>query len=412
MVLWFKIYLIVSILISLFIIVLIACKIPMVKNWRMTRFHNTVGNEIKLKVKRIISKISEKINNQNQLKMVRDFIVLKVFDKMKNWMVPCFYLALNLTMFKVFFDVCYLAYLKEYKIQITTLILNLNLSFFLVIFVKAKELTARNYEEYLKVFSNDNLIFFDNNYCLSCSIFKISRSKHCSNCNKCIIYYDHYCLWVNNCIGMGNYKFFLNFLFSNGLILSYGMKLVWAQVINVIIKDYNDHNDSELVIKGVLNKINFMVISFDSDKNKIIVLFFLMFCFDIVVISFTLYHIYMIRAGKSSSETDKWDFIHHLIQEKLLFQYHPKSEERKIGLIRNETNDEKNVYTKFIGYQPLNQETMYFEKINNETYLTIDGGFVLRGAENIRKLTMVTKENEVQNIYNKGWWSNLKQRLK
>jgi DHHC palmitoyltransferase len=76
--------------------------------------------------------------------------------------------------------------------------------------------------------------------CRRCKAFKPHRAHHCSVCNRCIIKMDHHCKfvppmiaivplpvlmlqlisfvslttgpWVNNCVGIGNHKFFLLFV--------------------------------------------------------------------------------------------------------------------------------------------------------------------------------------------------------
>ena len=48
----------------------------------------------------------------------------------------------------------------------------------------------------------------------------------CSVCGRCIIKMDHHCPWVNNCVGIGNHKYFLLFVFYTFLTCTYSMALV------------------------------------------------------------------------------------------------------------------------------------------------------------------------------------------
>ncbi|KAL5728075.1 protein S-acyltransferase [Ranunculus cassubicifolius] len=50
-------------------------------------------------------------------------------------------------------------------------------------------------------------------YCRKCNQLKPPRCHHCSVCGRCILKMDHHCVWVVNCVGALNYKFFLLFLF-------------------------------------------------------------------------------------------------------------------------------------------------------------------------------------------------------
>eukprot|EP01018_Ginkgo_biloba_P032930 Gb_37468 [translate_table: standard] len=50
-------------------------------------------------------------------------------------------------------------------------------------------------------------------YCRKCGQFKPPRCHHCCVCGRCVLKMDHHCVWVVNCVGARNYKFFLLFLF-------------------------------------------------------------------------------------------------------------------------------------------------------------------------------------------------------
>ncbi|GAB9466587.1 hypothetical protein Gpo141_00003958 [Globisporangium polare] len=91
--------------------------------------------------------------------------------------------------------------------------------------------------------------------CRRCRQFKPGRAHHCSICDRCVIKMDHHCPWVNNCVGLGNHKFFLLFIFYVFLLSFYALVLVslrYARCVNENCPSYGALRVVFLVLEAVL----------------------------------------------------------------------------------------------------------------------------------------------------------------
>lgn len=73
-----------------------------------------------------------------------------------------------------------------------------------------------------KRYEYDDVMYLRKNTCPTCQIEKPARSKHCSVCDLCVEKFDHHCIWLNQCVGRRNYKWFLSFLVLHVFICLYG----------------------------------------------------------------------------------------------------------------------------------------------------------------------------------------------
>ncbi|XP_006754045.1 PREDICTED: palmitoyltransferase ZDHHC13 [Myotis davidii] len=58
-------------------------------------------------------------------------------------------------------------------------------------------------------------------FCTSCLVRKPLRSLHCPVCKSCVARYDQHCLWTGRCIGFGNHRYYIFFLFFLSVVCNW-----------------------------------------------------------------------------------------------------------------------------------------------------------------------------------------------
>ncbi|XP_063715653.1 palmitoyltransferase ZDHHC11-like isoform X2 [Symsagittifera roscoffensis] len=132
-----------------------------------------------------------------------------------------------------------------------------------------------------------------NNFCYICDAFVGRSAKHCGQCNKCVEGFDHHCLWLNNCVGKRNYRYFIYTLVV-GIIILFGVVICSAALIFVAALDQdkiqtwiasNGKGETDFVVFGRVSRPVFLV------YNCVLVLV------ATVILGFTLhllaFHIYL-----------------------------------------------------------------------------------------------------------------------
>ena len=56
-------------------------------------------------------------------------------------------------------------------------------------------------------------------------------------CNICVEKFDHHCIWINQCVGLHNYKYFIVFLFLHALVCTYGGWIGYHSLMSIVEKE-------------------------------------------------------------------------------------------------------------------------------------------------------------------------------
>jgi len=126
-------------------------------------------------------------------------------------------------------------------------------------------------------------------WCSTCNILRPPRASHCSDCDRCVMNFDHHCPWVGNCVGKRNYRFFVMFLVTTTFLIAYFFTFSVIRIVWLI-------QSGSTFLDALLESPIAMVL--------ILLTFFLFWS----VGGLTAYHHYLICIGLTTNEDVKEKF--------------------------------------------------------------------------------------------------------
>ena len=141
------------------------------------------------------------------------------------------------------------------------------------------------------------------NYCGECHFIRPIRAKHCRSCNKCVAKFDHHCPLVGNCVGGGNYRYFVIFLFAESILLLWTLYISINTLFDVKLEDMNHEKIYyQHTVFGWIFRILFFVTVF--------ILFF-------EIVGLFGFHCYLLSSGQTTMEYMRPDFVDKYLFEEM-----------------------------------------------------------------------------------------------
>lgn len=202
----------------------------------------------------------------------------------------------------------YIAYAGAVLSQVT---------FYLACTVSAGQVTADSAAAFGHV-PYDGLMYASGMFCKTCRVPKTARSKHCALCGHCVPIFDHHCIWLNQCVGELNYRYFLLFLLTNCAFFAYGAFATGSVLTSEVHSrrlfqtTFVDRATGE-EFAPTLSMVFLFVLGL---QPALFIIFVLAVVMGIAVGGFLLYHLYLLAAGTTTNETFKWASIeqaHHAL---------------------------------------------------------------------------------------------------
>ena len=273
-------------------------------------------------------------------------------------------------------------------------------------------ITLENHHVRMLQYPYDHVLYQPGQMCSTCRFLKPARSKHCSLCNVCITKHDHHCIWVMNCLGKGNYGYFIGMLLSLSIMLAYGAWLAYGILTQFLQESgldpsehrgASEHWATETTWSQYLEMWNWAL----AQDLRIGAVGLLALLTAPLGWGLFLYHIYLIWAGMTTNESSKWEDWKDAVQDGIVFRTERSPSQSGDKLVDSVT-------------EPMLQWPAFS---NQEVLQCEDGrppdGHTAQQDDNSEDTTMghslkhevrwkkVHSLREVENVYDLGFWDNL-----
>ena len=275
---------------------------------------------------------------------------------------------------------------------------------------KASIITNENHARNMRCYPYDNVLYKSGVLCRTCGFSKPARSKHCSICNVCVAKHDHHCIWVMNCIGRGNYAYFVAMLLSVSCMLSYGAYLALAILTGLLQNSSLGRFDGGTRKKswstGTTWTVYFSAWSWAmGEEIRIGAIGLLALLTAPLGWGLFFYHLYLIWAGMTTNESSKWAEWKDDIMDGMVYK---RKGEAVVGMKERQEGQEP-----FVEWPAISKQIVV--RSGNPDIDGCGGNGQAsdrspNNAESVQRTsawTRVRRLHEIENLYDLGFWDNL-----
>jgi palmitoyltransferase len=237
---------------------------------------------------------------------------------------------------------------------------------------------------------------------------------------------DHHCIWVNNCLGRGNYKWFLALLLSTGMLIAYGAYLAYYTLTPLTQRHYTRHEQWYKYEPKQGTSPHSWGMYFDKKIHYIMI--FTSIYLDVggiqasgvgllalltwpLPLGLLAYHIYLIWAGMTTNESGKWADWRDDMTDGVVFLGHRRDDTMQDYGSRVHTHsssfpseDEEPPTT-----WPLESRHILVRTRDGQPPKTLPSRIKSVARED--SFQRVWSLAAVENVYDLGWWDNLREAI-
>jgi hypothetical protein len=155
----------------------------------------------------------------------------------------------------------------------------------------------------------DEQLVLQPRFCRKSGTFKPDRAHYCETCGRCSLRLDHHCVAVNNCIGYGNYHWFLMLLLSAVSLCAYVVRSLDSAFAPLALAQESHLSASARAARAAAaasSPLARIARIFDSvvaaDDAYVLVVFALALVFGVVFGLFLAFHVYLVATGHTTLE--------------------------------------------------------------------------------------------------------------